>query len=67
MKKIWPNFITHYEKWCDFNTKRLVKNANSKDQTQAKAATSSKATKGSAKGTTSTAAKPKKPTRPKRR
>lgn len=27
MKKIWPNFINHYEKWCDFNTKRLVKNA----------------------------------------
>ena len=32
MKKIWPNFINHYEKWCDFNTKRLVKNANSKEE-----------------------------------
>lgn len=32
MKKIWTNFINHYEKWCDFNTKRLVKNANSKEE-----------------------------------
>lgn len=32
MKKIWPNFINHYEKWCDFNTKRLVKKAKSKKE-----------------------------------
>ncbi len=29
MKKICPNFISYYEKWCDFNTKRMLRKAKS--------------------------------------
>ena len=34
MKKICPNFITYYEKWCDFNTKRMVGKAKNSEEAE---------------------------------
>lgn len=34
MKKICPNFVVYYEKWCDFNTKRMVGKAKNSEEAE---------------------------------
>lgn len=34
MKKICPNFVVYYEKWCDFNTKRMIGKAKSSEEAE---------------------------------
>ena len=34
MKKICLNFISYYEKWCDFNTKRMLKKAKNNNEAE---------------------------------